>query len=213
MSKVRGNLIIVSAPSGGGKTSLTRAALRQLNTHNHPATLSISYTTRPPRPGENNGEHYHFVSKVEFEKMVSNNAFLEYAEVFGNFYGTGKKATEDLLAAGIDVIFDIDWQGARQIKQQIETAIGIFILPPSRAELEKRLTTRGQDSAEVISQRMQEARDEMRHYQEYDYLLVNDDFDRALDELLCIIKGLRARQTNAIERHSSLLHDLIGLDS
>lgn len=178
-----GRLFIVSAPSGGGKTSLTRALVPRLAQAGRPAAISVSYTTRAPRPGEEHGVHYHFVDDPQFVAMAERGEFLEHAQVFGRRYGTGRAATDDLLGKGVDVILDIDWQGARQVKSRRPDATGIFILPPSAAELERRLRGRGQDSAEVIAQRMSRARDEMSHYAEYDYLIVNQDFGRALEDM------------------------------
>lgn len=179
----RGRLFIVSAPSGGGKTSLTRALVPRLAQRGHEAVISVSYTTRPPRPGEADGVHYHFVGDGAFLDMVARGELLEHAEVFGRRYGTGRARTRALLEAGSDVILDIDWQGARQVKAAAPEAIGIFILPPSRAELERRLRGRGQDDEAVIARRMAQARAEMSHYDEYDFVIVNEDFDRALAAL------------------------------
>lgn len=191
MSK-RGNLYIVSAPSGGGKTSLTRALVPALAARGHTATISVSYTTRAPRPGEQDGVHYHFVDEARFKEMIARGEFFEHAEVFGRRYGTGRAKTEALLAAGSDVILDIDWQGGRQVRAQAPEAIGIFILPPSRAELERRLRGRGQDPDEVIARRMAAARAEMSHYAEYGFLLINEVFERALDELTALFVDGRA---------------------
>lgn len=184
-----GRLYIVSAPSGAGKTSLTRALIPKLAELRIKAAISVSYTTRAPRPGEQDGVHYHFVDEAEFLAMIARGDFLEHAEVFGRRYGTGRSKTETLLAAGSHVILDIDWQGGRQIKQKVPQAYGIFILPPSLAELERRLRGRGQDKDEVIAARMQQAQAEISHYAEYDTLLVNEDFDRALAELAGIFAG------------------------
>jgi guanylate kinase len=179
------NLFIISAASGTGKTSLTHALASRLPD----VALSISHTTRAPRPGEKHGVHYYFVTPAEFERMVKDNAFLEHAEVFGNRYGTSRRAVDDLLARGKRVIFDIDWQGARAIKRASPDAIGIFLLPPSRAALEQRLKDRRQDAPDVIARRMQAAIDEMRHCGEFDYVVVNDDFDQALRDLEVIVQG------------------------
>lgn len=180
----RKRLFVISAASGTGKTSLTRALVQRLPD----VALSISHTTRSPRPGEQNGVHYFFVTPVEFERMVNAGAFLEHAQVFGNRYGTSRAAVDSLVAGGKRVIFDIDWQGARAIKRAVADTVGIFLLPPTRAALEQRLRDRRQDTPEVIARRMQAAIDEMRHYQEFDYVVVNDDFDRALNDLEAILQ-------------------------
>ncbi|HEX9813257.1 MAG TPA: guanylate kinase [Burkholderiales bacterium] len=181
----KSNIFILSAASGTGKTSLARALVERLPD----VTLSISHTTRAPRPGERNGEHYYFVAPAEFQAMIDRGEFLEHAEVFGNRYGTARAAVERILAKGKRVIFDIDWQGARAIKREWPQAQAIFLLPPSRATLERRLRGRGQDKPDVIARRMQAAVDEMRHHDEFDYAIVNDDFDRALADLEAIVNG------------------------
>lgn len=181
----KGKLFILSAASGTGKTSLAQALARQVPD----VVLSISHTTRAPRPGERHGEHYYFATPPEFEAMVRRGEFLEHAEVFGNHYGTSRAAVQDLLARGKRVVFDIDWQGARSIKSVWPEAVGIFLLPPSRAALEQRLRDRRQDAPDVIARRMQAAIDEMRHYNEFDYVVVNDDFTAALNDLAAIVEG------------------------
>lgn len=206
---VAGTLFIVSAPSGGGKTSLTRALVPHLAVQSIPATISVSYTTRSPRPGEIDGTHYHFVSRQTFLAMAGRGEFFEHAEVFGNLYGTGRARTEALLAAGQDVLLDIDWQGARQVRAQASEAVGIFILPPSLAELERRLRGRSQDADEVIARRMAQARDEMSHHSEYDYLIVNEDFDRALRELASIFVAHRLRMAGQARRHGGRIGQLL----
>ncbi len=184
-----GTLFIISAPSGAGKTSLVRALLDST-----PGIgVSVSHTTRAPRPGETDGEDYHFVSVAEFEKMVAEGVFLEHARVFDNFYGTSRRAIEARLAAGEDVILEIDWQGAAQVRAQMDDTVSIFILPPSREALEERLRGRGQDDEAVIARRMRDAEAEMSHYAEFDYLVVNDDFDTALGELRCVVLARRQR--------------------
>lgn len=200
---------MVSAPSGGGKTSLTRALLPKLAERGLAAVISVSYTTRAPRPGEQDGVHYHFVDDVEFKRMIGRGEFLEHAQVFDRRYGTGRARTEELLASGSDVILDIDWQGGRQVKAQAPEAVGIFILPPSRQELEKRLRGRGQDSDEVIAGRMAQARDEMSHYAEYDYLLINEQFDLALEQLLAVFVAGRLHKVGQQERHKPLIEQLL----
>jgi guanylate kinase len=181
----KGTLFIFSAPSGAGKSSLARALVES----SPDIAVSVSHTTRDARPGEEHGIHYFFVNADEFRNMVAAGAFLEHAQVFDNFYGTSRKAVEDLLEQGRNVILDIDWQGARAIKAQMPDARGIFILPPSREELENRLRGRGQDSEEVIARRMRDAVSEMSHYNEFDYVVVNDDFDAALADLRAIMAG------------------------
>jgi guanylate kinase len=176
---------VVSAPSGGGKTSLVNALLEA----DDKVRLSVSHTTRAPRPGEKNGVHYHFVSEDEFLAVLENDAFLEHAEVFGHRYGTGKEAVERQLAAGFDVLLDIDWQGARQIRDNFPSCRTVFIVPPSIRELRRRLTGRGQDSEETIEKRMREARSEISHWDEFDFLIVNDRFDEALADLRSIIRS------------------------
>lgn len=178
-------LFILSAASGTGKTSLAQALARRLPD----VALSVSHTTRAARPGEQHGVHYYYVMPAEFERMVQSNEFIEHAKVFGNQYGTSRAVVNDLIARGKRVIFDIDWQGARAIKRAWPSAVSIFLLPPSRAALEQRLKDRRQDAPEVIARRMQAAIDEMRHYSEFDYIVVNDDFDQALADLEAIIRG------------------------
>ena len=172
MTRFTGTLFIFSAPSGAGKTSLVKALL-QSTSH---IGISVSHTTRAPRAGEVDGQDYHFTAKDDFESLVTEQAFLEYAQVFDNYYGTSKQWVESELAAGRDVILEIDWQGAQQVRQLMPSAVSVFIAPPSIAELENRLRGRGQDAEEIIQRRMQDARSEMSHYGEYDYLIVNDDF-------------------------------------
>ncbi len=208
-SLIPGTLWIVSAPSGGGKTSLTRALLPRLTAQGWPAEISVSYTTRAPRPGEQEGVHYHFVDEATFATMVEHGDFLEHAEVFGRHYGTGLTRTKELLGRGIDVILDIDWQGARQVRARRSDVQSVFILPPSSAELERRLRARGTDSDEVISARMRAARAEMSHHGEYDYLLVNRDFERALDQMSAIFIARRLRSATQQARHEALIDHLL----
>ncbi len=206
---MRGHLYIVSAPSGGGKTSLTRALVPRLAEHGVSATISVSYTTRAMRPGEEEGVHYHFVEATSFLDMVSRGEFLEHAQVFGRHYGTGRARTEELLAAGHDVILDIDWQGARQVRQALPGATSIFILPPSVAELERRLRGRSQDSDAVIASRMEEAHQELEHHDEYDYLVVNERFEQALEALTAIFLAPRLRRAAQVQVHATLLAGLL----
>ncbi|SHI21173.1 guanylate kinase [Ferrimonas marina] len=202
----RGNLFILAAPSGAGKSSLISALLKD-----QPANMqvSVSHTTRAMRPGEENGVHYHFVDKAQFEALIAEDAFFEYAEVFGNYYGTSRITIEQTLDKGIDVFLDIDWQGARQVKALIPDAVGVYILPPSKAELERRLRGRGQDSDEVIAGRMAEAISEMSHYNEFDYVIVNEDFDAALADLEGIVKSQRNTLARQAEAYSDMLEDLL----
>jgi guanylate kinase len=181
----KGTLFVFSAPSGAGKSSLASALIES-----EPSlATSVSHTTRAPRPGEEDGVHYHFVDQDTFHKMVENDEFLEHATVFDNSYGTSQQAVQSLLDEDKNVILDIDWQGARAIKQKIDNVKTVFILPPSREELEKRLQGRNQDSDEVIARRMRDAVSEMQHYDEFDYVVVNDDFDLALADLRAILYG------------------------
>jgi guanylate kinase len=183
-------LIILSAPSGAGKSTLAKVLRERLPN----LAVSISHTTRAPRPGEENGVHYYFVTPAEFERMVANDAFVEHARVFDNFYGTSRAEIERLLKAGKDVILDIDWQGARNIKRAFPDAVSIFILPPSRAELENRLRNRKQDSDEIIARRMRDATSEMSHYDEFDYVVVNDDLEAAIADIRATIAGTPERR-------------------
>ncbi|AKP33727.1 guanylate kinase [Yersinia aleksiciae] len=204
---VQGTLYIVSAPSGAGKSSLIQALLKTQPLYD--TQVSISHTTRAKRPGENHGEHYFFVSEEEFCQMIDDDAFLEHAKVFENYYGTSRLAIEQVLATGVDVFLDIDWQGAQQIRAKMPTARSIFILPPSKEELDRRLRGRGQDSEEVIAKRMAQAVAEMAHYAEYDYLIVNDDFNLALSDLKTIIRAERLRLGRQKQRHDALISKLL----
>lgn len=205
-----GNLFILSAPSGAGKSSLIKALLEQGKKESiRPMQVSVSHTTRAPRPGENNGEHYHFVSVDNFQKLIKRNAFYEYAEVFGNYYGTSEAAIDEQLAQGIDVFLDIDWQGAQQVRMKKPSVTTVFISPPSRQELENRLRSRGQDSEEIIASRMAQAQGECSHFQEFDYIVINDDFDQALIDLTTIVKNQRLKRNQQIAQHKVLLDELI----
>ncbi|GAA0371160.1 guanylate kinase [Bowmanella denitrificans] len=205
-----GNLFILAAPSGAGKSSLIKALLERHQDGS--MQVSVSHTTRQPRPGEQNGVHYHFVSKAEFEQLIAQNAFFEWAEVFGNYYGTSKQAIADTLQQGIDVFLDIDWQGARQVKKLMPQTATVFIAPPSRDELLRRLQGRGQDSADVIADRMDKARAEISHYHEFDYIVVNDDFATALAEVEALVISHRLQQTKQASRHSRLFAELLKQD-
>jgi guanylate kinase len=201
----QGVLLIVSAPSGAGKTSLIKALLER-----EPSLkLAVSYTTRSPRPGEEDGVHYHFVDEPRFLAMIEEGAFLESAEVFGNRYGTAEASVRDELAAGRDLLLEIDWQGARQVRACFPAAISIFVLPPSSDALAERLRGRGQDSESVIAGRMSKARDEMTHHDEYDYLVVNDDFEKALEDLICVVRAERLRLAHCAGRLSTTLEGLL----
>lgn len=202
---VTGTLFIVSAPSGAGKTSL----LKRLRTDLENCTISISYTTRPMRPGEINGRDYYFVSGAEFEQMLKNDAFLEFAKVFDHYYGTARQTVMENLDQGQDVILEIDWQGAQQVRKKMPASRSIFILPPSREILEQRLRSRGQDSEEVIARRMRDAKSEISHYHEYDYLVVNEIFDQALMELKSIIISHRLKLEKQQRRLTALLKNLL----
>lgn len=202
---MQGTLFVISAPSGAGKTSLVKALVESMpDLH-----VSVSHTTRPQRPGEVNGVNYHFVDKAEFSSMLEDCAFLEHAEVFGNWYGTSKVAVDDQLLGGRDVILEIDWQGAEQIRRQAPQAISVFILPPSREILQERLVGRGQDSDSVIQGRMEEAVEQISHHVEFDYLVINDDFEVALQELKAIVLSQRLRHGKQVERHSNLISSLL----
>ena len=203
-----GTLFIISSPSGAGKSSLLTALLSRYNSDGRMA-LSVSHTTRAMRPGEENGVHYHFVSKEEFQALIAREAFFEWAEVFGNYYGTSKELIEQALAKGIDVFLDIDWQGARQIRELYNATQSIFVLPPSLPILEQRLIGRGQDSTEVIAKRMAQAVSEMSHYPEYDYLIINDDFEQALQQLHAIVLAGRAKLRPQAICHAELLNQLL----
>jgi guanylate kinase len=199
-----GNLFIVSAPSGAGKTSLVSALLAR----NKQISLSISYTTRPPRPGETNGKDYHFVSKEMFLEMTKDGDFLESAEVYGNYYGTSQPWIEKELTAGHDILLEIDWQGAAQVRKLMPQAISIFILPPSVSALETRLRGRGQDSDEVISRRLHAAQEDISHVAEFDYVIINDKLDEALRQLDAVVIATGLRRDSQLSRHSALIDQL-----
>jgi len=200
-----GTLYVVSAPSGAGKTSLVRALL---DSTGEDLVLSVSHTTRAPRPGEVDGRDYHFVDAEAFRRMIDDGAFLEHARVFDNYYGTARQGIEAQITQGRDVILEIDWQGARQVRQALPESVGIFILPPSREALRERLCARGQDDEAVIARRMQDAVNEMSHYGEYDYLVINEVFSAARDELAAIIRCRRLRLAGQTQRHADLLASL-----
>lgn len=199
-------LFIIAAPSGAGKTSLVRALLEQ----DAGIRMSVSSTTRPQRPGEVDGDHYHFVDAAEFLDGITEEAFLEHAQVFDNHYGTRRDHVQDLQTQGFDVLLEIDWQGAEQIRKKVPEAVSIFILPPSVEELQRRLQSRGQDNDEVIARRMRDAQSEMSHYKDFDYLVVNDDFEQALAELQAIVTAQRLDHDRQIVRHKALIDALLG---
>lgn len=204
---IQGTLYIISAPSGAGKSTLIQALLKTQPLYN--AQVSISYTTRAMRPGETHGQHYFFVSMAEFKSMIAKKAFLEYASVFGNYYGTSREMIEQRLETGVDAFLDIDWQGAKQIRHKMPNVRSIFILPPSKEELDRRLRARGQDSEEIIARRMAQAVTEMTHYEECDYLIVNDDFNTALSDLKNIIQTEQLRFERQKLRYDTLINKLL----
>ena len=206
MTHSTGTLYIVSAPSGAGKTSLVKALI-DLEPQ---IRVSVSHTTRAMRPGEINGVNYHFVEREEFVKMIEHGDFLERAEVFGNLYGTSQSHLQQTLDEGHDLILEIDWQGAEQVRQLMPQARSIFILPPSQQALRERLDNRGQDSDEIIDGRMREAVSEMSHYVDYDYLIINDDFALALEDLKAIFHANRLQQKRQQQRFGKLLAELLG---
>ena len=200
-----GNLFIVAAPSGAGKTTLVRHLLesdRQIG-------VSISHTTRRPRPGEENGREYHFVDVPSFLERIGHGEFLEWAEVHGNYYGTSKRWIENEMLAERDVLLEIDWQGAQQVRKVFPQAIGIFVLPPSMAILHERLSGRGTDSEDVIARRIAAARDEMRHVDEFDYVIINDTLQQAVGDLQAIVRAARLRYANQRQRHAALFPSLL----
>lgn len=202
---MRGTLYIVAAPSGAGKSSLVNAVLSRETG----IALSISFTSRKARPGERHAQHYHFISKEEFEAMIANGDFFEHALVHGDYKGTAKQSVEPQLAAGKDVLLEIDWQGARQVREKLPDAISIFILPPSRDALETRMRNRGQDSEEVIKQRLANAREEMSHYDEFDFVIVNEHFDAAVSELRAIFQAQRLKFEAQKQRYAALIKTLL----
>lgn len=200
-----GTLYVIAAPSGAGKTSLVAALVESTPD----IDVSVSHTTRPMRSGEQDGIHYYFTDVPTFERMIEEGAFLEHAQVFDNYYGTSMANLEQELDAGRDVILEIDWQGAAQVRQQVPDCVSIFILPPSREALEERLRGRGQDSEEVIARRMRDAVNEMTHYAEFDYLVINDDFEIALGDLQNIVLARRLRFSAQASRHADSLKQLL----
>lgn len=205
---MKGTLYIISSPSGAGKSSLLKALFEKFN-QNDSMYLSVSHTTRNPRPGEVNHVHYHFVTVDEFKALIERNAFYEWANVFDKYYGTSKELVQQALNNGKDVFLDIDWQGARQLRDMEPDTQSIFILPPSLEELRKRLLNRGQDSEETINKRMSKAQREISHYDEYDYCLINDDFDTTLNSLWSIISANRCKVNVVKENFSQCLNNLL----
>ena len=201
---MKGNVFIICAPSGAGKTSLVAELLRR----DRSARLSVSHTTRAPRPGEQDGRDYHFVSRPVFEAMIGRGEFLESAEVHGNLYGTSQAWIDEQLARDVDIVLEIDWQGAQQVRRLIPEAIGIFILPPSPETLRRRLIDRGQDSEAVIERRLQAARGEIAHLTEFDYVMINNNFDDAVEDLVSIVRATRLRTAAQVSRHSDLINSL-----
>ncbi len=201
---MRGNVFIICAPSGAGKTSLVAELLRR----DRAARLSVSHTTRAPRPGEQDGRDYHYVSRPTFEAMIGRGEFLESAEVHGNWYGTSQGWIDEQRARDVDIVLEIDWQGAQQVRKLVADAIGIFILPPSLAALRRRLNDRGQDSTAVIERRLQAARGEIAHLAEFDYVIINNNFDDAVEDLVSIVRAARLRTASQVSRHSDLINSL-----
>ncbi|WFC41343.1 guanylate kinase [Pseudoxanthomonas sp. SE1] len=201
----RGTLYIVAAPSGAGKSSIVNAVLAR----DEDIALSISFTSRGARPGERHAQHYHFISADEFKAMIRAGDFFEYAEVHGDWKGTARQSVEPQLAAGKDVLLEIDWQGARQVREKVPDAVSVFILPPSRDALEQRMRARGQDSEEVIQRRLAAAREEMSHYAEFDYVIVNDVFETAVEQMHAIFTASRLRREAQDVRHAGLIATLL----
>ena len=205
MENRQGHVYIISAPSGAGKTSLIKALLKSVGR----LKVSISHTTRPRRSNEVDGVDYHFIDVENYQQMLAKDDFLEHAEVFGNYYGTSKNAVEALVNQGTDVILELDWQGANQIQQKMPKAIKIFVLPPSLEALHQRLYNRAQDDESVIQKRMLEAKQEMSHYNEYQFVIINDDFDVAFNELKSLVTAERLRLERQNFEHHDLIHSLI----
>ena len=209
MSIEAGTLFVVAAPSGAGKSTLVHALLERESA----ISLSVSHTTRPPRPGEQSGRQYYFVDRAEFERKIAEGVFLEHAEVHGNLYGTSRTRVAARLEQGRDVLLEIDWQGAEQIRRSQSDCVSVFILPPSRAELERRLRGRGSDSDEVIERRLRNSRGEIAHAHEFDYILVNDAFEDALADLQAIVRAVRLRSSLQWQRHERLIADLLAAET
>ena len=204
MTMIPGTLFIIAAPSGGGKTSLIERLVKAVKN----LEVSVSHTTRCKRPGEIEGFNYFFIEKAIFADMLQRNIFLEYATVYGESYGTSREWVHEKLKQGVDIILEIDWQGARQVKKIIPDCVSIFILPPTLTTLHQRLIDRGQDKAEVIEKRMLQAKDEIKHCDEFDYLIVNEDFEKTLSQLLHIIHASQLRQSKQQQRYANLIKEL-----
>lgn len=205
MSTAKGAIFVVSAPSGAGKTSLVKRIVREVPD----IAVAVSHTTRPKRDGDVDGKDYHFVERAEFEELIAADAFVEHADVFGNYYGTSHAAIETCQAQGADVILEIDWQGAKQVRERLPGTVAVFVVPPSKEVLLGRLRGRGTDSEEVIARRTAEAVDEMRHLHEADYLLVNDDFEVAFTNFVAIVTAARLGIARQMQRHSDMIKELI----
>jgi guanylate kinase len=202
----RGKLYVIAAPSGAGKTSLLQALMRR----RPEVEFSVSCTTRRPRPGEKDGKDYHFINREEFERLKAAGEFIEHANVFGNLYGTRRSVVEAALAAGRDLILEIDWQGAQQVRERLPEAVQVFILPPSRAELETRLRKRGSDTEDAIARRLKESTLEMSHWREFDHVIVNRDFDRSLADLEAIFEGRGEASSPRRDELTTLTKELLG---
>jgi guanylate kinase len=207
MDKKKGNLFILSAPSGAGKSTLYKALLKQ----DQQVRISVSHTTRAPREGEEDGREYFFTDPESFLDMIAEDAFFEHAQVFDHYYGTSKTSIFNMLEQGLDVILEIDWQGARQVRQLYSEAVGIFILPPSLKALEERLKGRATDTDDVIQRRMSKAVDEMSHYKEYDFVIVNDDLKDALSQMASIFMAMRSKTSVIEQKHTNLINDLLSM--
>jgi guanylate kinase len=201
---MNGNLFVIVAPSGAGKTSLVNSLLE----HDHSIRLSISYTTRPPRDGEQHGREYHFIPRKEFEERLARDEFLEHAEVYGNLYGTSKRWITEAREGGHDVLLEIDWQGAQQVRKLFPDMTGIFILPPSIDTLEHRLKARGKDAPDVIARRIASAREEMRHLESADYIIINDNFETALADLRAVVRASRLTREQQLIRQKTLINSV-----
>jgi guanylate kinase len=209
MSIEAGTLFVVAAPSGAGKSTLVNALLERESA----ISLSVSHTTRPPRAGELYGRHYYFVTRGEFEREIAEGIFLEHAEVHGNLYGTSRTTVQSLLSQGRDVLLEIDWQGAEQVRRAKPDCVSVFILPPSRSELERRLRGRGSDTPEVIERRLRNSRGEIAHAHQFDYILINDVFEQALGDLQAIVRAVRLRSALQWRRHETLIAELLAEDA
>jgi guanylate kinase len=201
---MQGNLYIIWSPSGGGKTTLVTA----LAVQDPQVRRSVSHTTRAPRTGEEDGREYHFVDRATFQRMVDNGEFLEHAEVYGNHYGTSQRWIEETLGAGQDVFLTIDWQGGVQVRERFPHLIGVYVLPPSLAVLEQRLGARGQDSADVVAERLAQATDDLSHLIEFDYVIINDNFEAAVADLSAIVRAERLKRDRQLLRHQALVQNL-----